>query len=222
MAITRLGLYNKALQAIGERALTSIDEDVEARRALDEAWTSGGGSGGNSAIRYCLEQGFWKHAMRAVKSDAASGITPSFGFTYAFAKPSDFVQIDMLSADDRFGVPLTRYEFEGDYLYADHDPIYMRFVSDDASWGADLSRWPESFSQWVGVYLATLIAPRLKNDLDMDRLEKREMRLLADARSKDARLGPTRDVPMGNFASARFGRRWTGRADRGPRNRLLS
>lgn len=221
MTTSRLTLYNIALRASGERPIASLSEDVDARRILDEVWESGNGTSGNSAVRYCLEQGFWKHAIRSIQLDSDSSLSVSFGFTYVFTRPDDFVKLDMLSGDEQFSTPLQRYEFERDFIYADTDPLYMRFVSDHADFGGDLSLWPESFSLWVGTWMATQIAPRLKNDLDQDRLEKRALMLLKDARQKDGIIGPVRYPPLGNWASSRHGSRSTGR-DRGPRGTLYS
>lgn len=214
MAITRLGLYNIALAAIGERSLDSLSEDVEPRRYLDEIFTRG-----NGAVRYCLEQGHWNFALRAVALDASSNVEPAFGFSFAFERPSDFVRLNMISGDENFSDPLGRFEPEGNYIQADIDPIYLRYISDDASFGGDFSLWPESFSLWVGHYLATQLAPRIKNDIDMERLEKRTHRLLIDARSKDASHEPVRYPPLGSWSRARHGGR-IGR-ERGKRNTLI-
>ena len=214
MATTRLSLYNLALEAAGERPIDSLDEDREPRRLLDAVWTAG-----NGLVRYCLEQGLWNHAMRAVRLDASATVTPSFGWSYAFDKPTDFVRLNQISADETFSLPLNRYEVERNYFVADTDPIYMRYVSDDGDWGNDLSQWPETFTMWVGHYMACRIGPRLKNDLDMERLEKRTKRLLIDARSKDAQQEPVRFPPMGSWSSARMG--GSGRRDRGSRTTLI-
>lgn len=217
MATGKLALYNVALRACGERPLDSLTEDRDPRRALDEVWSSG-----NGAVRYCLEQGFWHFALRSIELDSESGIEPAFGFEYAFAKPTDFVRLTMISGDENFHEPLSRYEPEGGYIYADTDPIWLQYVSDDGSFGGDYAKWPESFTQFVGHWLASQIAPRLKNDLDLDRLEARVKFLLKDAQAKDAQIRPTRFPPMGNWARARFGRVGSGRRDRGPRGTLLS
>lgn len=215
MATDQLAIYNIALAAIGERSLTSVTENREPRRLLDEIWDRGGG-----AIRYCLEQGLWNFAMRAVQLDASTSISPSFGYTYAFDIPTDLVRIGQIAAGEYFTEPMTRYEIEGAYIYADIDPIYLRYVSDDTSWGNDLSLWPDTFTLWVGHWLATQLGPRLTNDLDLERLERRTKRLLADARSKDAMQEATRWPPLGSWARARYGGASVSR-ERGSRSRLI-
>ena len=160
--------------------------------------------------------------MRSVRVDSSSSVSPPFGYRYAFDKPSDFVRLAQISSGEYFTDPLLRYEIEGDYFYADIDPIYMRYVSDDASWGADLSRWPETFTLWGGQWLGVQIAPRLKNEIDEEKLLQKERRLLADARSKDAQQEPTRFPPLSSWNRARHGFRGGGtRRDRGSRSQLI-
>ena len=213
MTTDRIAIYNVALASLGERSLTALTESQESRRLLDEVWTRGGG-----AIKACLEQGLWNFAIRASQVDASSSISPAFGYANAFDKPTDFVRLVQLSPGEYFVDPLNNYEFEAQYIYADVDPIYIRYVSDDASYGNDLSLWPESFTLWMGHWMGVQIAPRLKNDLDMEKLEKRAYRLLVNARSRDAQQEPARFLPLGSWVRARSGR---SARQRGSRNQLI-
>ena len=214
MATDRLALYNIALAAHGERSLSSLDEEGEARRLLDEVYTRGKG-----AISFFLEQGYWNFAMRAVKLDSSTSVTPEFGYSFAFQIPDDFIRLNMISADERFGWPMTDYEFEGGgYIYVDVDPLYLRYVSDGEDWGKDFSKWPETFTLWAGHWMATQ-TPKLNNGNKMEDLRKETNRLLVDARSKDASQEPTRWPPLSSWAQARFGRHY--RRDRGLRSKLI-
>jgi len=215
MATNKLSLYNIACLALKERPLDSLTEDAEVRHLLDEVYDRGQG-----AVKYCLEQGLWNFAMRAVKIDKDSSVSPSFGFNNAFSIPTDFVRLNQLSAGEYFSSPLMLYEFEQAYIYCDADPIYMRYVSDDGTWGGDMSLWPETFTQWVGYYLATQVGPSLLNDKDEEALEKKAKRRLRDARSKDASQEPVRFPPLSSWASSRSGR-YSGRRDRGSRSSLI-
>lgn len=213
MATSQEQLYNIGLLFVGERRLR-LGEDREPRRMLDEVW-----SRGNGAIKYFLEQGYWNFAMRAVKLDSSTSVTPEFGYSFAFQKPSDFVRLNMISGDERFNWPLTDFEPEGSYIYADVDPLYIRFVSDDTDWGADFSKWPETFTLWAGSWLGYQIVPTLKSEIDREALKKELRKLLVDARSKDASEEPPRFPPLSSWAQARYGRHY--RRDRGLRNKLI-
>ena len=215
MAWSKLGLYNAAAIALGETPLSSITETVELRRKLDAVYNRGDG-----AIAFFMEQGHWNFAMRATKIDKESAISPAFGFANAFAKPTDFRKLNMIAGDEYFSAPLTAFEEEGDYWYANVDPIYVRYVSDDAAWGGDFAKWPETFGRWAGHWLALEIAPGMTGELDLERLAKRTRRMLVEARSNDATGEPTRFPPLSSWASARLGGPRNGR-DRGSRTVLI-
>jgi hypothetical protein len=217
MAINRLGLYNVALGALGERPLSSLTEEGEPRLLLDDVW-----SRNNGVIQYALEQGHWNFAMRSQAIDADTSVTPSFGFEYAFVIPSDRMKLNMISGDEYFNLPLVDYEEEAGYWFADVDPLYVRFVSNDTSgYGGDLSMWPETFARWVGHYMACEIAMRIVGDEKKLRdLEVRTKRLLLEARSHDAAQEPTRFAPYGTWVHARRGR-FSKSLERGKRNTLI-
>lgn len=215
MATDQLALYNIALLALGERRIASLTEDREPRHNLDAIWDRGDG-----AIKYFLEQGYWNVAIRAVQIDSSPSVTTSFGYVFGFDVPTDFVRLVQMSGGPRFSDPLIQYEREAALWFTDIDPIFVRYVSDDAAYGNDLSLWPETLTLWAGYWLATQLAPSLTNDIDMQKLEKRTNRYLIDARSKDAAQEPPRFPPLSSWARARFGR-FSGRRDRGNRNQLL-
>lgn len=214
MATDRLSLYNIALRHCRERRLKKLTEDIEPRYLLDEVWDAGDG-----AAAYCLEQGRWRFAKRVVKLDNDTNISNQFGFNYTFTKPSDYRGLISISADEYFEIPLNRYEIEGGNFFADVDPIYLIYVSDDASYGGDLSTWPMSFVQWVGLWLATQIAPTLTTDIDLEHLMDKEQTAYKRARSRDAVQDPARFPPLSSWANARYGNR-NGRRDRGSRATL--
>lgn len=211
MAITQLALYNEALRLIGERRLANISENREPRRVLDDVWADG-------AREYCLEQGQWNFAMRAVKI-TKSATVPAFGYRNAFDKPNDFIRTCGVAEDEYFNIPLTRMVEEVGFWFADIDPIYVRYISSSNSYGLDLTRWPKTFAKYVAAFLAsevvfTLTQSAEKQSYILSILQQR----LTDARSKDAMSDPTTFMPQGNWTASRKG--GTGR-DRGPRNQLI-
>lgn len=211
MAITQLALYNEALRLIGERRLASLSENREPRRVLDDVWTDG-------AREYCLEQGQWNFAMRAVKITKSATI-PAFGYKNAFDKPSDFIRTAGVAEDEYFNVPLTRMLEEVGFWFADIDPIYVRYISSSASYGLDLTRWPKTFAKYVAAFLASEVVFTLTQSTDKQRyilsiLQQR----LTDARSKDALNDATAFMPQGAWTASR---RSGARRDRGARGQLI-
>lgn len=192
---SKLDLYNQALLILGERRLASLGEAREPRRALDDAW--------ESSLRFCLEQGFWNFAMRAIEAQASASVVPTFGYAHAFTKPNDWIRSYQVSASETFDPPLLNFVDEPNYWYADSDPLYVRYVSDDTVYGRDMSIWPETFTDYVAHHLALRTSSRITGNAADDALRAATRRARADARSKDAMNEPTRFPPAGTWVTSR-------------------
>lgn len=213
MAYTKLGLFNGALRLCHERKLASLSENREPRRLLDDAWADGSTSG---SVRRCLERGQWTFAMRTIMLDASPSVEPSFGYRNAFDQPTDMVNVAAVCSDEFFQCPLLAYADERAFWYADIDVIYVRYVSCDSDYGADLSLWPQSFADMVEADLAQEIVGNLTG-ADAENVERAFRKAERRALSSDAMKKPTAFMPRGSWASARGGRI----SDRGSLNRLI-
>lgn len=195
---TRLSIYNGALRRLGERKLSSLTENREPRRLLDDVWDAGG-------VEACLEAGQWSWASRTQELLYSSSVVPAFGYLRAFVKPTDMVRLLGIATDERVQIPLAYYEHTGPYFFADPDVIYVRYVSNDASYGNDYSLWPESFTDFVEWHFAVEIAPRLTaSESKVDGLVGKRRKALSDAASYDSMMGPSQSPPLGNWARARL------------------
>lgn len=214
MSASQLGIYNGALRACGERKLASLTENREPRRLCDDVWADG-------FIDYCLSQGMWKFAIRTIKLDYSPDTSPTFGHRYAFNVPADFLRTVGLASDEYFTNPLLNYNEEQQFWFADLQTIYIRYVSNDPSYGGNLASWTPLFTEWAQEHMAEEIAPKLTSAMNrVDALKKSARRLLIDARSKDAMEDPTSFAPKGSWVRARSGGRG-GRFDRGNTGSLL-
>jgi hypothetical protein len=208
---TKQQLYTGALYAIGQRKFLTT-ESHESRRALDDVY--------DAVIAECLEAGSWNFAMETVKLAADTGVTPNFGYTEVFAKPSDWIRTYGISGDEYLRHPLLQYYDDSNYLSADSTPIYLRYVSNDTGLGLDLTRWPASFTRYVELELASRVCFRLTQDKAltgdvMDMRDKARRRAL----NKDAMDEPgAKFKPAGSWTSSRYSR--SGWGDRGSRNNL--
>lgn len=195
--MNQLDIYNGALLLCGERFLSSLTEEREPRRLLDRVWASNG-------VKTCLEKGQWNFAMRAVQIDYDPDIEPGFGYNRAFTKPSDWVLTSGLCSDEFFREPLTRYWDEAGYWYSDLDTIYVRFVSNDASYGMDINKWPESFREYVEEFFASKIILRLSNsEAEEAESGERLKAKLKTAKSRAAMAEPTSFPAQGQWSRAR-------------------
>jgi hypothetical protein len=204
--MTKLGLYNSAIRKLGHERLASLAEASTARYALDDAY--------DSNLSFCLETGFWNFAMRAVQADSSTSVTPTFGYTYAFEKPDDFVRLYQMSAEDTLRTPLNDFVDEPNFWYANPDPLFVKYVSSDSAYGADLSIWPATFSEFVALRLAVETCKRITGSAPSEDLERKLKRAKADALSKDAMNEPPGRMPTGSWVNSRGGNsgrsRWDG------------
>lgn len=210
---TKLSLFNGALRLCKERKLAALSENRPPRRLLDDAWGDGSTTG---AVKACLEMGQWTFATRTVMLDYSPSVEPEFGYRRAFDQPEDTVRPVAICQDEFFNFPLLGYHDERHYWYTDLDTIYVRYVSNGAEYGADLSLWPEIFAKLVEAYLAMEIVGNLTG-ADSKKVEQAFVRAKLEARSLDAMNKPTVFMPQGSWSSARRG---GGRIDR-PGTRLI-
>lgn len=200
MAITQLSLYKDALKEIGGRSLSSLTEDRKSRRALDDAWDNG------ELINSCLEVAQWAFATRTARLDYDPDISPDFGFAYAFEKPDDYVQTVAVATDEYFQCPLTDFSDEAGYWFADVEELYVKYISDDASYGNDMTKWPPSFKDFVVKSLAASACYQLTHSTSREeKLENKVERARIKAIGKDAIKKPASFMPMGRFQQARVG-----------------
>ncbi len=213
MAVSKKSLYNGALTVLGLEKLSELSDTIEPRYKLDDVWD-------NDLRNRVLQMGQWNFATRSVQLDSSTSTTPTFGYQFAFDKATDFIRTIAVCRDPYFDIPLVRYTAEASWWFADVDPVYVRYISNDNEYGFDYSIWPKNFSEFVEYYMAYKVAPRLKGSYDDDKLEKQKEKMLLRARSTDAMEDPARFAPIGTWADSRQGR-WGGNRDRGSRRRLI-
>lgn len=195
---TQLTLMNGALRLIGEVELASTSEDREPRHVLDDVYTDG--------LNYCLEQGFWNWSLRdaEINEDATD---PAFGYTSRFVVPSDWIRTAAISLSETYIPPLTNYVQQAGYWQANGTPLYVKYVSNDATtYGLKLSAWPISFVRYVETHLAAEICERLtQHSSKLEGLRKLELRRKLDAQTKDVMNEAVRFKPPGSWTASRSG-----------------
>jgi hypothetical protein len=208
---TKLGLLNQALIEIGDNTLSDTGDAVESARVLNTVY--------DQVVRECLSAGSWNFAMETAKVEADTGVTPSFGYTEVFAKPSDWMRTVGVSLDERFSFPLLHYYDDSNFWSADSSPIYVRYVSSDTGLGYALAKWPPTFARYVSLELAVRVCPRLtESEPKLERiiLQRDDARL--KALNHDAMNEPQpKFPPMGTWNAARSA---GVRGDRGSRGNL--
>ncbi len=211
---SQLSIYNGALAILGERKLGAVDENREPRYKLDDIWD-------NDFVDRILQMGQWNFAMRTVELQPSPDITPAFGYQYAFGKPDDFIRTMLVTYDEYYNRPITRYSDQGNFIYCDTDPIYLGYVSNDDQFGGDLSMWPPNVAEMAEHYMAYKVAPRISGlDVSDKRLARDWKMWLAEAKAVDAMEDPAKFPPKGGWARSRQGFRGSDN-DRGNRSQLI-
>jgi len=196
---TKLSLYNGALALLGETPLSSLSEDRPARHWLDRSWDNG-------VLDFCLEQGQWNWATRSTKITYSTTIIPAYGPKYAYEVPSDFKGINSVWIDENFTAALEGYIIEAGVIYSNWDVIFLKYVSNAATYGGNLAKFPEVFAKYVEARLANEAQPNITNsDSVFRRVEVAERTALAQAKNSDKRDKPLDRLPLGNWTRSRLG-----------------
>jgi hypothetical protein len=195
---TQLAIYNATLRHCRAARIATVSDTVESRRVLDDFYTD--------TIAYMLEMGFWKFAMNSVMIEADADLIPEFGFTNVFSRPSDFVKMYDISGDENFNCPLTQWLLESQGIFADVDPIYVKYVSNSTDYGGNLAIWPARFLVAFEWELAFRVAPRLtKGDDIVTECDNKRKEFLSSALSYDALDEAPKGPPTGRFVRSRIG-----------------
>jgi hypothetical protein len=157
MATTQLSLYNEALLLVGERELTTLTDDVEARYRLDTAYENG--------VDYCLELVNPNFARKTSLLNVYS-TSSVHAFDNVFTLPTDYISMVMPYSDEKLDQPIGRFIIEDRDLACNYATIYLRYITNSYA----LTSWDKSFERVVVAYLANEICPRIAPD-DMERVE---------------------------------------------------
>jgi hypothetical protein len=193
---SQLGIYNKALRYLEERKLSSLTENREPRRCLDDEFSD--------AIIFCLYGGYWNFAIRQDKIFNDTNQKPIFGFEFCFTIPPDYIRNYQVADNEDFNPLIRRMDVNNNVMFTDISPIYMKYVSSDPNYGLNMSLWTPGFVEYLACYLAWLIAPRIKQDANfVDRLEKLLKKTKAMALSTDAMDLPPQETNVGTWVQSR-------------------
>jgi hypothetical protein len=178
----KLDVVNAALLEVGAQRLASLTEVRESRFIIDTIY--------DGVVEDCLEAAAWNFASREIRAVSDTGVTENFGFTETIGKPTDWVRTVRLADNESYWPPLHDHQCRdiANFWETNVSPIFVIYVSNDAGYGLDLTRWPRSFTRFVEVSIADRIMLRLsQNKGSKERLERVTLpRARRDAINKDA------------------------------------
>jgi hypothetical protein len=196
-------VYNDALvSCMGLDEITSNTDDSNRRAKLDRAVDAG-------AVETVLEDTGWQFAIDGDKITYDPSLEPEWGYRYVFQKPADLLRLDGIFTDEHMRHPLKAYHDDADYWYADHQELYIQYVSRD--YLTSITQWPNFFKRLVAARIARDAAPALVVEganlkLAIQTFDER----VNDAKSNDAMQSPPRRLSRGSWTRA-YGRGATNR-----------
>lgn len=193
---TKLTVFNSTLGLLGQSIIN--DPDVASNdhaRTLRGHWTA--------TVDRCHERTAWDHAKVLVKL-ARLADTPTSGYDYYYAIPSDCVRILYVSETGEKDNELLHYERIEGKIATDVETVYLTYVSKTSI--EAIGRWPETFAYYVSTELAFVSGPKI-NPEAMEHVKSERKKATSDAISIDAVQGPVVRRRHGSWSgSARLGR----------------
>lgn len=200
---TKLGQYNKALGYLGTQKLSptaGLTENVKARYELDGAW--------GDSLKYMLEQGLWKFALKTVQLTPDPDVDVQFGPQYSYSQPDDYVRLNGIGVDGEFINEIRYYREEDGKWLTSVNPIFISYVSNADDKGLNFGVWPSNFCEAHATYLAQQTAvPITRDDKVLERVTEQHQMWMSTAKRLNAVDKAVREKPVGSWVQSRFGNR---------------
>ena len=198
---SRTVAINRALLKLGVQRVTSEDEESEPARAAKLVF--------DTACQGELRRHAWSFA-KARTSLPADATAPSYGWTYAYTLPPDWLRLlqvgeyyDWPSGRFPVGQRVVPYEIEGRKILTDYGaPLNIRYIKDVTE---DPTQWDAAFFEAFCLRLAIEMAPTLvKSEALVARLEKQYSEAIREAKRTNAIELPPEPIPDSDWMSERF------------------
>jgi len=190
---TQLTVFNAALGLLGQPMVETVDDTGEDALVLRGHWEP-------VALR-CHEATAWDHAK--LRDELARlEATPTHGYDYYYALPSDLLRLLWISETGAVGDELLGYSVEVGKVATSAETVFISYVSETSV--SSVGRWSETFAHWVATELAFMAAPKLApGRLDEIKVERKKAK--SEAIGLDATQGPPQRRRHGAWSSAARG-----------------
>jgi len=194
---TKLSIWKRALNKIGEAPVTSLTENSVNQRILDANY--------DDDRKAVLEMHSWKFARVLV--ELAATTVPAFGYDAAYQLPTDFIKIVEFNNTDPEYREKCPFDIVGDQLHTNEDFAKIKYIKDSTSEG-DFSA---GFVDALATYIArNIVYTRTKSQPLMERMDAMFDKSLAAAKRADSALDITprpADTAFPNIRARRFSTR---------------
>lgn len=172
MTVSAVEICNRALNALGAKAITALDEGTDRAGLCSRLYES---------LRDELIQDHpWNFAIRR-EAIAASVTTPAFEWTYQYPFPADCIRVLSVNEDYQ----RVSWSSEGRNILTDYEgPINVRYLSNDV----EEAEFPPLFVRALSMRLAVDMAmPLTESASRREALVKEYQIAIRSARGADAR-----------------------------------
>ena len=197
MATSEVEIVNSALIKLGERTISSLDEDRKAARKAKRQYPR--------LRRKLLRSYRWNFAMTRSAALAPASPGPLFGFSFKFLVPVDTLRVigvfDEQEPQQNYTTTTIPFKVEGRFIYCDLNPLEVYYLKDETN--------PAQFDPMFEEVLASALAVDLAYDLSsgLQRIEqvKAELRdAIKEARSSNAIEGTPEVILASDWFDSRY------------------
>lgn len=190
----QVAIINRALIALGDDRIVSTGDEVKRARVMTELWPT--------SRDLLLGSYRWGFAMRRDRLPA-DVTAPTWGFTFRYPLPADFLQLDRVAGVYVWGgrAPDGAWRREGNAILADlSPPLAIRYVARIEDTGA----YPPAFVAALALQLAYDAAPDLARSVNEREQIKRDLQdAIRQARVLSAIEDPPEETPTDDWILAR-------------------
>jgi hypothetical protein len=140
-----------------------------------------------------LSQAHWKFARK--RASLAQTTAPTFGYTYAYQLPADFLKVISLDYPD------IEYQIEDQTLVTDEDTINLIYLAQVTNTSKFTAHFAETVSARIAAELAYALTGSATVQQNMWSLYRQQ---LAEARSMNSQQGTAQDLSADDWFNSRF------------------
>jgi len=186
-------ICNSALYKIGASRISTLTEQNKAARICNDIFAK---------IRdEVLRAHPWNFATKRIQL-AREVDTPTFGYSYQYALPTDCLRVLGVSGDSNLGTSVhIAHKIEGRKLLTNEETVFIKYIFRETNTG----NYEANFVEALAFRLAQELAYPMVQSADLtDKMKKNYREWIADARTFDAQEGTPEDVIDDVFLNARF------------------
>ena len=195
MSYNKTIICQSALIKLGEELILSTEDGTKATELCDARYT------------FCRDLVIGEVKPRIARARqvlGANGNTPAFEYEAEFNLPTDYLAMRKVCDEGGYEIERDEYELEGTTILANESTLYLKYIKRITN----IAFIDDDTAEAMALYLAYDISDAItQSDTKLARLQERYMIAKREAKSRNSREQPTRQVNATGLLSARNGSR---------------